>query len=344
MINKKLLAQVFNDEFELKNKTYKIDFSNFHPRIIVDDPQKVPNTLYKYVDVNGKHSISNLINYNLYCSEPDSFNDVFDTLYALIHPDAYSIELKGFERLLRIIFNDKSTLINEEKYKHKEKFAERCRDTIFNWWVSFNGIVCLTDSPESDLMWAHYTNNEGFALEFITENLPPSFSNPIPIYYENLDKILRLDKKNVLLEIYVRSLCKKTIWEYENEYRCFNYPNNQDYLNNYGLFTNQKYPGYKQERITKYAKKSLKSITLGFSFFKNLIHENFSDGYTIIYNEKSNKNIVQVTEFIIEEKLPCYLIFINPKKTILERRLIKIEKIDVNMLRIFTSEQLKKPH
>lgn len=338
MINKKLLKSVFRDQIELNDKIYKIDFNSAHPRIIVEHSNEIPSSLYKYINVYDSYGVENLINYNLFCSEPDSLNDIFDTQHALLHSNAYEKEQKGFERLLRIIFSDRSSDINKLKKQYKDDFAQKCRDTIWSWWVSSNGILCLTDSPESDLMWAHYTKNEGFAIEFKTEFLPTNLSRPIPMNYSNLNELFFIDKKNILLEIYIRALSKKVIWSYENEYRCFFYPENNKYLSNFGIFSNQKYPGNKQSRILNYDQKAILSVTLGFNFFKNLIGEKNKKGFKIKFNKESDQNKAQVTEFLYSSKMICFLIFIDSKSIEIKRRQIFIEKLESNKFNILFME------
>jgi hypothetical protein len=77
----------------------------------------------------------------------------------------------------------------------KPLFLEKVKNTLYGIWISLFGIFCMTEDKSNDLMWAHYTNNRGFLLEFDYEQFGTNFFGPYPMNY--IEQLERIDFSNI---------------------------------------------------------------------------------------------------------------------------------------------------
>ncbi len=69
-------------------------------------------------------------------------------------------------------------------------------------------------------MWAHYSNNEGFLLEFDYSKFSFENSKPFPVNYVNENSLPQFkDESLSVLMFLFQCLQKSRIWSYENEWR-----------------------------------------------------------------------------------------------------------------------------
>ena len=82
---------------QYNNWKYKINYSNIKNKFEIKYPENIsiPKTLSKYYAIN-KHSIESLENNNFYVSEPEDFNDLFDTAYDILAFNPQPIEVCNF--------------------------------------------------------------------------------------------------------------------------------------------------------------------------------------------------------------------------------------------------------
>ena len=211
---------------------YKLNNSGRFPMIEFDSiKEEEPEFICKYYSMNERN-VSALLSNRLFVSSPDQLNDIFDTLFLRIevHPSQFEIYKSLTESVgLKI---DKEQFINSLQYRIM------FRNTLFAIWNSSIGIFSTTDDPLNDLMWAHYTENEGFLVQFDYKRFPDNFGKPIPISYLNNEEFQTTKSNNLFEELFINALLKKKIWNYENEYRFLVSPIKLNYFLTTGRFSN----------------------------------------------------------------------------------------------------------
>lgn len=250
---------------KINNIEYEISYSELEiPKIKIT--QEIPKTLSKYYALNS-NNISAFLNRQFYVSQPENLNDLFDSFIELI--DFSKIKFENLEVLFK---NDTEVQQkkNLEEFLHKKTvFLNTIRNTLYLLWQSNFGILCLTPNKYNDLMWAHYTNNSGFLIEFdISKFNNNIFTGPYPINYIPKLESIDFNKFDKYLAFMVVGLMKKQIWKYENEFRFFCRPDIKKNFKVTGSLTNTDNGFDLQDRLISYPFESIKKVLLGFNFFK----------------------------------------------------------------------------
>lgn len=204
-----------------------------------------PKHLYKYyalteyaVDaLTGKESPY------LYFSHPNQLNDIFDGSDKFW--DLKNLNQLDYSRLLQGIYgkigiNNKKfiEMFPNEKLVNKYKKSKEIDFEDLKLGLSFlnaygAGVLSLTTKPNINLMWAHYSQEDGFVLELDTDRLKTSTESQVdslyiyPIDYDtelkkvNFSEYIKYqDDKLVAVEpmLYYFSV-KDANWKYEEEWR-----------------------------------------------------------------------------------------------------------------------------
>lgn len=244
---------------------YDIDYKRGRPQIKQGSDFYLPNYLYKYYSLNEKN-VDAVISRKIYVSSPHQLNDLFDSLFLRIN---YSVskkeEYKSVVEAVGLEFDN-------HLFENSEEYREKLRNTLFAVWDSATGIISTTDNSLNDLMWAHYTNNEGFVIQLDYKKFPENFGSPIPISYLYNKEFSEKNNYNPLEELFNNTLSKKHIWQYENEYRLIVFSKTHNYFLTDGPFSNVKHQEYeKDSRLQEYPAECVNKIILGFNFFKPLM-------------------------------------------------------------------------
>lgn len=172
-----------------KDEAYKLKYNNF------------PKKLYKY-EVIDENKINTIINNELWFSNPDDFNDPFDSCGICFNEN----EVKNFLKDI-----DVSKLINSFKQDVK--------------------ICCLSEEVNSMPMWTHYAqNHEGMCIEYDFSKIDYKnrFSKYLfPVVYKterynitNILKDLINDKtEDAAYMLFFMMQIKHISWSYEKEWR-----------------------------------------------------------------------------------------------------------------------------
>jgi hypothetical protein len=180
------------------------------------------------------------------------------------------------------------------------------------------GIFSMSDKFNSILLWAYYTNNKGFVIEFNTERLIANRVNkihgPFPMQYVKELKQISLNKYDMYCAFMLKINIKDSQWKHENEWRLIVESEKGEYF---------KHPSmnipFACERKSYYNTDVIKSIYLGRNFFEkkelNVIDSNTL--YVDLVNEIDKKS--RVLRFIIQNKIKTYYW----KQDILELQRIK---------------------
>lgn len=294
-------------EFYLHNWKYTLTKDGDTHKLSVENGQPLPESLYKYYSIT-KHSISALENCEFYVSQPDDFNDLFDSSDRLLD-------------LSKIDFNDVLTIFQGADIAEIEEWwkkcindnqigtlVEQCRNKLYETMISKFGIVCLTPKRDHELMWAYYNNNQGFCVEYDYSIFPANFRGPYPIkYLENLS-LIDFKRYGGHASFYLMTLCKKSIWKHEDEYRFLVMPSKEPFKVK-GRFDNSGYNLPFKERLEKYPVAAIKSITFGFNFVKDSNPKLVSPTrFTLRFNmeEETGRLKASLFRFLVNKGIQVY--------------------------------------
>jgi hypothetical protein len=198
--------------FPYKDFLYKYNFESKKFKVLPYKYKPNPSTLFKYyaLDLN---SIDSLINSYIYVSHPEQLNDVYDSSeHLLIFDD---------ETTNKNILKDSSlSELQKKEIFNDNNFLSRANKEII---FSKLGIFSMTETPDNRLIWAHYTKNRGFAIEFNFEKLRDSSTGRIhgqfPMNYVDKIEPIHLSKIDFRCALLMQSNIKHLDWAYENEWR-----------------------------------------------------------------------------------------------------------------------------
>lgn len=182
-----------------------------------------PAFLYKYYR-DQSLNLDSVMSNKMWYSAPCNFNDAFDCDVAI---DEQAI----FNNILPIISGGRAIRKGSPKWiQYKGSLHKQIKilQKLFaNQKISM-GITCLSEAPDSILMWSHYANNHrGFCVSYnlLALNQKLQFS-AVPVLYTQ-DRVclhsISLDQDKLSKEtmsLFIKSITSKsTDWSYEKEWR-----------------------------------------------------------------------------------------------------------------------------
>ncbi len=292
------------------NWEYEISYNNESPipvlKIKPDKPLRKPETLSKYYSLN-EDNVKAFLNDKFYIAQPDQFNDLFDSNLSLINFDN-----RPFEHFIPTLNPENIEDARRQFNKDKESFLSSVKSHIYKEWVTILGALCMTEDKTNELMWAHYTNNEGFLIEFNYFKFSDLFMGPYPINYPPLIKPIDFSKIDNNIGFFIASLIKKKIWEYEHEYRFLCRPKNGIGFKVSGDFDNHNFSSELQSRFISYTRESIKKVILGFAFYKDdIIHSSANytiHEYEVIFNGENAMLKSHLLRKLVDLHIPTELI------------------------------------
>ena len=307
---------------------YSLEEMDVNPILAIKPSKEIiyPTTLYKYYALN-KNNLHAFLNCQLYASQPEQFNDMFDSNFLLT--DFTKIP---FDKIANI-FIPLEKVIKAREYKEDPiNFMYKFRNSTYSDWQERCGLSCFTSNQLNELMWAHYTSNSGFLVEYDFHQFPVNIKGPYPINYIETLSTIDASMINPALAIIVSNLIKKNIWQYEQEYRFILYPNDATFFTTTGRFPNVEDASKpKVQRLVKYPKTAIKKVLLGFNFFN---HEKVSKEkpYTVQITSDYAINKCFFLDHLIENKFVIEII--TWKNFKLVNRPMEIEKLDSTVYKI----------
>ena len=224
-----------------------------------------PKTFFKYYALTD-NSVNALVNMYVYASHPALLNDPFDCDCELA-----KIEDGENAKILWGHLYDEAISICGNNKKEFLEFSTQCFSTII---FRKYGILSLTESNDNKKMWALYAQNSGFCLEWDVKEFIFDTIGPFPIHY--VDKIKSASTKDYSIRdlVLIQSNVKQRCWEDEKEWRLLILSPAGFEMKTFGKDADKfnQFPDH--DRKFKYPVKSLKSITLGPNFFKDVYERN----------------------------------------------------------------------
>lgn len=265
--------------FPYKDFLYKYNFESKKFKVLPDKFKPSPVTLFKYYALDN-NSIDALTNSYIYVSHPEQLNDVYDSSeHLLIFDD---------ETINKNILNGSSLSdLQKEEILNDNNFLTNANKEII---YSKLGIFSMTETPDNTLMWAHYTKNRGFAIEFNFEKLKNSSTGRIhgqfPMNYVDKIEPIHLSKVDFRCAMLMQSNIKHIDWAYENERRLLVECRDGDYrLPDSKL----QFPNAKERKSYYSDIKAIESVWLATKFFDEDELQSVDSDLGILYFElKSN--------------------------------------------------------
>lgn len=186
------------------------------------------NLLYKYRNF-GEHTDNIIKNSSLYLSPIKQFNDPFDSSLSYHQYYTRSAMLKYWKDSVKIHKEEALSLGYQKDYIHQamkpysknEAFVEqhnRIRQNARNKM----GVLSLSRTSTSILMWSHYANNhKGLVFGFEPKYSKSCLAKPMKVDYEiTYDLLSYVANSEIRQKQYIKELLMKFIdWSYEKEYR-----------------------------------------------------------------------------------------------------------------------------
>lgn len=282
--------------------------------------KKLPAILYKYYSLS-QNSIDVLAKNQIWASEPEDFNDLFDSKEFLA--DLSNIEKNLAFDLLKSRYDENTfSELWEDENKRKKIIVEVTNEN-YSCLFSKLGIFCMASKFDNEILWALYSQKSGFCIEFDSSKFPKNFIGPYPVnYVENIGPIdYMLFGGHISFLIQITE--KKNIWSFEDEYRFIVNTTSKDYKLHRNQITKCFDQLNTQKRLEGFPPESISAIYLGFTFIKDECTKN----YTTCFISSEREQKVLLLDEIIRGKLKCYIMEKETDGMVLKRKRIEINKI-----------------
>lgn len=141
--------------------------------MVTDIVPDYPQSTYKFYS-NLEHNREALIENYLFVSHPYHLNDLMDgEVYTI---DMRKVSVSIYEKMKQQILAHSPAIVEKafmlKLYPQIDLDRIQLQAAIMSSFFSYGGIVSLATSNRfSELMWAHYTQESGFLIEFDTKSL-----------------------------------------------------------------------------------------------------------------------------------------------------------------------------
>lgn len=286
---------------ELENVRFTLENDGIKTMI----KKKIPRYLYKYYSLSN-NSLRTLSKSMLFFAHPHQMNDVMDSNPLLWDLEKYSINYKE-------IRNCPHRIENIERIQRILLHVDNSKEI---------GILSLGSSFKNNLMWPHYTQEQGFCIEFESFKLfndltlkkidntyffPVSYLNDVQQIefnsYCSKNKTNNLIIENDFLPILYAYSIKDISWKYEDEWRFLMHNSNFEYVSAKAEFSpisklKSRMDEDNQKRCIPIKKNLISKVILGQLFFSTdrflKMQGTLNDIEIFYFIEKSEKNKFQL--------------------------------------------------
>ena len=201
---------------------------------------KIPKFLYQYsrlkkLNKGDKHYLEGEVTYReeriftknkIYFRSPKQFNDPYDCRLPTMSFDASDEEwiAEYSKQMPAKVAKQRIREGHHKDLEHQKIFLKRFQKKIFKL-----GVLCLSEVPDSILMWSHYADgHKGFCLQFDNTEIRAEKVNYSRSYPE-INYIRTPDEEQFDLTLLTKfkGWCYEQEWriiEYENSYGTCNFP------------------------------------------------------------------------------------------------------------------------
>ncbi|WP_295201969.1 DUF2971 domain-containing protein [uncultured Chryseobacterium sp.] len=300
-----------------KFEKISIETNNTKVEIKINDGIQIPQTLYKYYDLTH-YSINSFENSTVHFGHSYLMNDLLDGNFILW----------DFDSFLNSYMSEMKRPI-----EYKEFYRLSLLKQLSGPFLQFIGYFCLCENYKNDLLWAHYTSEKGYCIEFDTQLLFKDFSAYQTYFYPINYELKTIDfEKNIIktetdsgyhvdanIPLFYAVANKEKFWSYEQEWRIV--MRNESFTSithPTEIISQEENKSEKKQlksRDINISKGSVSKIILSTLFFNNDRFNKF------MYD----KNIVTLN-FANNEKKELLLRFLNILKKDFSDRIYQVEK------------------
>lgn len=302
-----------------KNFKYSVQQDELGIQKYTVTSKPAPATLFKFYSLL-EHNVNALKNHQFWASEPEDFNDLFDSKAFLI--DFSRLDLQTAKKLVDTPAQKKEM---DRLYRQDtDKFILEAQKSHYSIIFSKLGIVSMTSNYNNEILWALYAQNSGFCIELDYAMFPDNFQGPFPINYVDQLELIDIMKYGGHLSFLIQVTQKKKKWKFEDEYRFIIASGTNPFKLSNSIYTKHTSQDGAIPRLVNYPKQAIKSIYLGFTFIKG---ECVHDKKVCLISKYRDLKATLLDE-IIDRDYNCYLIDKEPDSLSLEKSNFKIVKLD----------------
>ena len=196
----------------------------------------MPSVLYKYRSISS-FTISALENDYLVSSSVDGFNDNLEVPIAIENKldFCYSFLFEEFDipNIIRPYISKphSDSFVNKTQYA---EIVEAAVTQIVSHSKNMYNLLCFSERPDIQPMWAHYANNNtGFCVGYNLKEehtladvtLPVIYSSDLDVHRINVSTYKEISDGSMIM---YASTLKNKDWQYEREWRTFFLPSQID--------------------------------------------------------------------------------------------------------------------
>ncbi|MBR4917904.1 MAG: DUF2971 domain-containing protein [Bacteroidales bacterium] len=288
-------------------------YENGRYDIIPDRNIDRPKTFYKYYALKDT-SVDALTHTYIYATHPRQLNDLFDC-----NPN-----ILDFDNVKAV--RDALNCSRFAQMSDEEIFTDDYRtlaQMTFTTLIYKNlGIFSMAKKPDNPLMWAYYTNNCGFCVEYDLSQFGFKHHGPFPINYCDVSEPIRMSQiRDAHLAMLAQTNIKQPYWKHEDEWRLLVESPDDVNLTCYGIKDYELFGGY--DRKFSIPVGSIKRVVLGMSFFdfterKSSLNDLAKTNKCMFQlKETSNKKLKkQILDFLSMHKIRVDYTFVMNTNTI----------------------------
>lgn len=301
-----------------KNNQYSVKQDELGVQKYTVSSKPAPATLYKFYSLL-EHNVNALKNNQIWASEPEDFNDLFDSKAFLI--DFSKLDLLTAKQLFN---NDAQKAQIEENWPESLEINGYVEKEYYSSKFSKLGILSLSSNFSNELLWGLYTQNQGYCVELDYNMFPDNFQGPFPMNYVDQLEPIDIMKYGGQLSFLIQVTQKKKKWKFEDEFRFIIESGTNPFKLSHSMYTKHTNQSEAIPRLVSYPKQAIKAIYLGFTFIKGeCVHENM---VCLISEERELKAIL--LDEIIDKDYNCFLIDKETDGMSLEKSNVRIVKMD----------------
>ncbi len=186
--------------------------------------QYMPHELYRYHAIND-YLFAQLDKSELWFSRPSRFNDPFDCRVKFNFGSTDEEIERSRQNLIKLVEgNGFEQLFNlsEGQDIQPETWDELLNQFIHTFYNERIAICCLSEIPDSILLWSHYANNhQGVCLEYHVQKHGFLHKELLPVnYYKEYPLVNMFEFEGTFYSLVMQNVVSKAWdWDYEYEWR-----------------------------------------------------------------------------------------------------------------------------
>ncbi len=252
-----------------------------------------PKNFFKYYALS-EYSVDALINMYIYATHPNQFNDPFECNEKLIKFDSWE-DVENLWEIPKLIENIKKIYPNLDDAC---RYSSECFKMLIYRHL---GLFSLAPKVDNYLMWALYSKNNGFCVEYNIDQFQFRHFGPFPVnYVEDVSGPINIGGTGGHTAMLIQSNIKNCWWQYEEEWRLYiPNPHGVD-MKSFGYEADKYNRVNDHDRKFNYPIEAICSVILGTSFLNDSKITVISPKAieVVCGNNKNNQYVSRILNFL----------------------------------------------